>query len=118
MPICLPKNSPHALPIGIACGLFFGKQIGIFGASWLAVKFRIAPLPHGANWRTMYGVALLGGIGFTMSLFIGTLAFTSDALLVETKIGVFAGSAVSVLAGYLVLRGITSRKQLRGEGIS
>jgi Na+:H+ antiporter, NhaA family len=93
-----------SLPLGIIAGLFLGKQIGIFAFSWIAVKTRVAHLPHGVTWRMMYGVALLGGIGFTMSLFIGSLAFESDALLTETKIGVILGSLLSALAGYLMLR--------------
>ncbi|MBV8372516.1 MAG: Na+/H+ antiporter NhaA [Candidatus Eremiobacteraeota bacterium] len=93
-----------SLPLGIALGLFFGKQLGIFGSAWAVVKTGIAPLPHGVTWRMMYGAALLGGIGFTMSLFIGTLAFSSDSLMLETKLGVFGGSALAATAGYLVLR--------------
>lgn len=104
-----PAIALSALPLGIACGLFFGKQIGIFAASWIAIRSGIAPLPHGATWRTMYGIALLGGIGFTMSLFIGALAFDSDTLLTETKIGVFAGSVLAAVAGFAVLRGAASR---------
>jgi Na+:H+ antiporter, NhaA family len=100
-----------SVPVGIAAALFFGKQIGIFSFSWIAVKSGIASLPHGANWRLMYGVALLGGIGFTMSLFIATLAFNSDALLIQAKIGVFTGSALSACAAYLVLRGAGTRKR-------
>jgi Na+:H+ antiporter, NhaA family len=93
-----------ALPLGVAAGLFVGKQAGIFAFSWLTVKLGIAPLPRGATWPMIYGLALLGGIGFTMSLFIGSLAFESNALLTETKIGVFAGSILAALAGYIVLR--------------
>ncbi|MGA8535143.1 MAG: Na+/H+ antiporter NhaA [Candidatus Tumulicola sp.] len=100
-----PSVAFGALPLGIACGLFFGKQLGIFASSWVAVRLGIARLPYGVTWRMMYGVALLGGIGFTMSLFIGTLAFEPGALLTETKIGVFAGSVLAAAAGYLVLRG-------------
>jgi Na+:H+ antiporter, NhaA family len=100
-----PSVMLGVLPLGVACGLFFGKQVGIFATSWAAVKAGIAPLPHGVTWRMMYGVALIGGIGFTMSLFIGTLAFQSDAILTETKIGVFAGSIFAAIAGFLVLRG-------------
>ena len=104
-----------ALPLAIAFGLFAGKQIGIFGAAWLAVRSGVGALPHGVSWRMMYGVALLGGIGFTMSLFIGTLAFESDALLTETKIGVFAGSLLAATAGYLVLRGSKPRVRAGAE---
>ncbi|HEY5427308.1 MAG TPA: Na+/H+ antiporter NhaA [Candidatus Tumulicola sp.] len=104
-----PAVLVSALPLGIATALFFGKQLGIFAFSWIAVKTRIAPLPQGVTWPMMYGVALLGGIGFTMSLFIGTLAFDSDALLTETKLGVFVGSALAALAGYVVLRRAVAR---------
>ena len=79
--------------IGVALGLFLGKQIGIFGALWGAARLGIAPKPHGISWAQVHGMALLAGIGFTMSLFIGDLAFPGDALLVaEVKIGVLAGS--------------------------
>lgn len=98
-----------ALPIGIAASLFFGKQIGIFAFSWIAVKTRIASLPHGVNWLMVYGVAVLGGIGFTMSLFIGTLAFDSPALLTETKLGVFGGSVLAAIAGFAILRAAVAR---------
>jgi NhaA family Na+:H+ antiporter len=100
-----PSVMLGVLPLGIAAGLVFGKQIGILATSWAAVKAGVASLPRGVTWRMMYGVALLGGIGFTMSLFIGTLAFQSDALLTEAKIGVFGGSLLAAIAGYLVLRG-------------
>jgi NhaA family Na+:H+ antiporter len=93
-----------ALPLGIAVALFFGKQAGIFGFSWLAVKTGLAPMPKAVNWPMLYGVALLGGIGFTMSLFIATLAFADAGVLGEAKIGIFAGSALSALAGCLVLK--------------
>ena len=97
------------LPLGIAAGLFFGKQVGIFGSVWLAVKFGIAEKLGGASWRQIYGVALLCGIGFTMSLFIGELAFpgpseTAQLLREEAKIGILMGSIMSALVGYLLLR--------------
>jgi NhaA family Na+:H+ antiporter len=93
------------LPLGIALGLFAGKQIGIFGSVWLAVKFGIAGKLRGATWMQIYGTAMLCGIGFTMSLFIGGLAYPGNALLIEeAKIGVLLGSAVSGLAGFLILR--------------
>jgi len=99
-----PEVLQAPLPLGVALGLFAGKQIGVFGSIWLAVRLKIAPCPH-ARWRQIYGMALLAGIGFTMSLFIGGLAFPGDALLGdEVKIGVLAGSVLSALAGYLVLR--------------
>ena len=92
------------IPLGIAAGLFLGKQIGIFGAVWLLVKAGLARLPEGATWPQLYGVAMLGGIGFTMSLFIGTLAFPSPAHAASLRLGVIAGSLLSAVAGYAVLR--------------
>jgi len=97
------------LPLGIALGLLVGKQAGIFGSIWLAVKLRIAPRPDAA-WGAIYGMALLAGIGFTMSLFIGGLAFPGRPGLADAvKIGVLAGSLLSAVAGAIVLR-IASRK--------
>jgi NhaA family Na+:H+ antiporter len=92
------------LPLGIALGLFLGKQLGIFGSVWAAVKMGIAVRPKDANWTQVYGVALLCGIGFTMSLFIGGLAFSDAAQGDAVKIGVLMGSLLSAVAGYLVLR--------------
>lgn len=92
------------VPLGIAAGLFFGKQIGVFGFSWLAIRSGRAQLPLQADWLQLYGVALLCGIGFTMSLFIGALAFGEASRIADaTKIGVLAGSMLSALAGTAVL---------------
>ncbi|MET7247653.1 Na+/H+ antiporter NhaA [Methylobacterium sp. EM32] len=90
--------------LGVAAGLFLGKQVGVFGGVWLAVRAGLAQKPSGATWCHVYGVALLCGIGFTMSLFIGGLAF-ADApdFDTETKLGVILGSVLSTLAGALVL---------------
>ncbi len=93
-----------ALPVGIAAGLFLGKQIGIFGAIWLAVRLGLAPRPAGASWGQVYGLALLCGIGFTMSLFIGDLAFADPAHDDGVKIGVLMGSIASAFAGWTILR--------------
>ncbi len=93
------------LPLGIALGLFLGKQLGIFGSVWIAVKTGYADKMGGASWTQIYGVSLLCGIGFTMSLFIGALAFPGNALLIdEAKIGVLLGSVLSAIVGFLLIR--------------
>jgi len=93
------------LPLAILAGLFVGKQLGIFGAIWIAVRAGLAPRPAGTSWRQLYGAAMLCGIGFTMSLFIGALAFPGDETRIEdAKIGILAGSILAAIAGYLVLR--------------
>jgi NhaA family Na+:H+ antiporter len=92
------------VPLGIVAGLFLGKQIGIVLGAGLLVMLGLAALPAGASWRRLYGVAILGGIGFTMSLFIGTLAFADAAHASEVRLGVLAGSLLSALVGYAVLR--------------
>ena len=93
------------LPLAIAAGLFLGKQVGIFGAVWLMVRAGYADRPGGASWLQIYGVSLLCGIGFTMSLFIATLAFPYEPDLIEdAKIGIIAGSLLSALVGFAVLR--------------
>jgi NhaA family Na+:H+ antiporter len=89
--------------LGIALGLVAGKQIGVFGAAWLAIRFRVANLPVAASWAQLYGVSLLCGIGFTMSLFIGLLAFDNPAVQSEVKVGVLVGSLISALVGAGVL---------------
>jgi NhaA family Na+:H+ antiporter len=94
------------IPMGIALGLFVGKPIGIYGFSRLAIGLRLAEKPEGSTWSQMLGVAMLGGIGFTMSLFIGMLAFTDAARGAEIRIGVLLGSIASAIAGYLVLRSV------------
>ena len=92
------------LVLAITLGLFAGKQIGIFGSVWIADKLGIARRPGGASWRQVYGVSLIAGIGFTMSLFIGGLAFADPGLQDRVKIGVLAGSLLSAILGYVVLR--------------
>lgn len=93
------------LPLGIAAGLFFGKQIAIFASVWISVKTGFAGRLGGASWLQVYGVAMLCGIGFTMSLFIGALAFPGNELLIEeAKIGVLGGSLLSAVVGFCVLR--------------
>ncbi len=96
------------VPLGIAAGLFVGKQIGIFGAVLAADKLGFAPRPKGSSWRQVWGVSVLCGIGFTMSLFIGALAFPGyPALIEEAKLGVLAGSLCSGILGYAILRFLT-----------
>ena len=92
------------LPLAIALGLFIGKQVGVFGSVWLSARLRLATRPPGASWAQVYGVALLCGIGFTMSLFIGGLAFPAQPQADAVKIGVLLGSLLSAVAGVLVLR--------------
>jgi NhaA family Na+:H+ antiporter len=93
------------VPLGIMLGLFLGKQLGVVGFGWAAIRTGLADLPAQAGWGQFYGIALLCGIGFTMSLFIGLLAFPDSAALQDqTKIGVLAGSLLSGLAGFVLLR--------------
>jgi NhaA family Na+:H+ antiporter len=98
-------NLVDPVPLGVALGLFIGKQIGVFVAAALAIRSGLAKLPEGSNWMQMYGVALLCGIGFTMSLFIGNLAFPGAPHLIdEVKVGVLMGSILSAVVGVLLLR--------------
>ena len=92
------------IPLGIALGLFFGKQIGVLGFAWLGTRLGLCRLPDGVAWSQAYGVALLAGIGFTMSLFIGTLAFADPEHAAAVRLGVLYGSTLSAVLGYLVLR--------------
>lgn len=91
------------VPLGVAAGLVIGKQLGVFGATWLTVRTGLAQLPSGVNWMHIYGVSCLAGIGFTMSLFIGSLGFDDPALMNGVRLGVLSGSAISAIAGYVAL---------------
>jgi NhaA family Na+:H+ antiporter len=97
----------HDVPLGIAAGLFVGKQVGIFVLCALAIKLGLARLPDGAGWGALYGVSILCGVGFTMSLFIGSLAFQNAALdqqlVFDERLGIILGSLLSGVMGYLVL---------------
>jgi NhaA family Na+:H+ antiporter len=93
-----------SLTLGIALGLFAGKIVGVLGVTWLMVRLKLAHLPHGASWTHMLGVASLAGIGFTMSLFIGTLSFSDVSHMNEVRLGVLGGSLIAAIFGYLVLR--------------
>ena len=98
-------NLVDPVPLGVALGLFVGKQIGVFLAALLAIRSGLAVLPQGSNWMQLYGVAILCGIGFTMSLFIGNLAFPGAPHLIdEVKVGVLMGSGVAAVVGVLLLR--------------
>ena len=100
------------LPLAVAAGLVLGKQLGIFGAIWTACRLGLTQRPHGASWAQLWGMALLCGIGFTMSLFIAGLAFPASPELVEqAKLGVLAGSLVSALLGFWVLRFAASQAE-------
>ncbi len=92
------------IPLGIALGLFLGKQLGVFGFAWLGIRSGICRLPDGTSWLQIYGVSLLAGIGFTMSLFIGTLAFADPQHAAAVRLGVLSGSILSAIVGYTVLR--------------
>jgi NhaA family Na+:H+ antiporter len=98
------QSLAHPLTLGIAAGLFIGKQVGVLAAVALGVLLRLCRRPSGASWSQLYGVALLTGIGFTMSLFIGGLAFPDPALAAEVRLGVLGGSGLSAVCGYLMLR--------------
>ncbi|MNR13945.1 Na(+)/H(+) antiporter NhaA [compost metagenome] len=105
------------LVIAIALGLFIGKQVGVFGAAWLAAKLKIGDKPSGASWLQIYGVSLLCGIGFTMSLFIGVLAFpgaVDSPEQIEVKLGVIGGSVLSALAAAVILN-LAGRRQKQRE---
>ena len=98
------------VPLGILLGLFLGKQFGVFLFSYVSIKLKIAQMPNNANWLNLYGVGILAGIGFTMSLFIGNLAFIENTQYIDgVKIGVLSGSLLSTIFGYFLLLA-TSKK--------
>lgn len=96
----------HGVPIGVALGLFIGKQIGIFALCWLFIKLKLASLPSGMSWSGLYGASVLCGVGFTMSLFIGSLAFGDVDMygVFDERLGIIVGSLLSGVLGYIVLR--------------
>lgn len=104
----------HSVTLGIALGLFIGNQVGVFVFCAIAVKLRLAELPKGVSWLTLYGVSALCGVGFTMSLFIGSLAFeeTGINLLFDERVGIFIGSIFSGCLGYFVLRYSLDKRSL------
>jgi NhaA family Na+:H+ antiporter len=107
-----PEALLDPVPLGVAAGLFVGKQVGVFGAAWAAIKWGLADLPAGSSWLQLYGVAILCGIGFTMSLFIGLLAFDAQHLQDATKIGVVIGSILSAVLGAAIISSVKSTSGL------
>ncbi|UUQ63458.1 Na+/H+ antiporter NhaA [Pseudomonas fuscovaginae UPB0736] len=108
------ESFTHHVPLGIAAGLLIGKTVGVFGLTWLAIKVGMATLPQGANWGQVFGVAILCGIGFTMSLFVGSLAFvagSSDYVGMD-RMGILTGSILAALIGYAVMT-IASRRKVQ-----
>ena len=102
----------NPVPLGILCGLFIGKQIGVFLFSYLSIKLKFAEMPSNSNWIKLYGVGILTGIGFTMSLFVGNLAFVENNQYMDgVKIGVLSGSLLSTLVGYFLLLLVTTKKR-------
>ena len=112
-----PSYLLHPVPLGIAAGLFVGKQIGVFGLCWLAVRTGLTRLPGDLRWSYIYGGSLLCGIGFTMSLFLASLAFETSGvnLLFDERLGIIVGSLLSGFVGYLVLRATLPAKADQGE---
>jgi len=99
------ESMTGSVPVGIMIGLFFGKQIGVFGFSWISIKLGLAKLPEGSRWLQLYGVSALTGIGFTMSLFIDSLAFKDDTLFQHAdRLAILIASFASALFGYLILK--------------
>ena len=106
----------HPVPLGIATALVLGKQVGVFGFSWIAIKLRLGKLPEGINWLDIYGISALCGIGFTMSLFISGLAAEEIGTgeMVDDRLGILMGSLISALLGYLALKFSLGRKNKDG----
>ena len=97
--------------LGVLLGLVVGKPVGILLFAWLAIKLNLAQLPDKVSWRHLQGVAILAGIGFTMSIFIATLAFADPTRLLHAKVGVFAASTLAAVAGWLLLRSTGTAKE-------
>ncbi|MDX1386749.1 MAG: Na+/H+ antiporter NhaA, partial [bacterium] len=96
----------HPVSLGIIIGLFFGKQLGIFFFAWLSIKLGVGEKPYGVSWKELYGVSILGGIGFTMSLFIAGLAFRQAAMDDMAKMGILIASLLSAILGLAFLRAV------------
>lgn len=108
------------VPLGIIIGLFLGKQLGVFGFCFVAIKLGFAKLPENVNWTLLYGVALLCGVGFTMSLFIGSLAFEQggDNLIYQDRLGIVVGSLISGVLGYLVVKSQVGKKAITKQALA
>ena len=104
--------------LGVALGLVVGKTVGVTGFAWLVVKLGWGRLPSGVGWRHMTGTGMLAGVGFTVALFIAELAYTDQATIDLAKIGIFLGSIIAGILGYLVLRSVpeTSEPSVAGDG--
>ena len=101
----------NKVPLGIVLGLFVGKQLGVFVFSYISIKLKIAQMPNNSNWLNLYGVGILTGIGFTMSLFVGDLAVVENTQCMDgVKIGVLSGSLLSTVFGYLLLLIFSKKK--------
>jgi NhaA family Na+:H+ antiporter len=101
--------------LGIILGLFIGKPVGFMLFSWLAIRTGRAELPEGVTWMQFFGMSCMAGIGFTMSLFVSELAFESESLIASAKIGILAGSLISAVAGYFVLRAVLPKDRSEGQ---
>ena len=109
--VSLGSAATSSVALGVAAGLVVGKTVGVTAFTWLAVKLGLGRLPKGTSWANVIGLAMIAGIGFTVSLFIAELAFSDEVLTDEAKIGIFIGSAVAGLAGYALLRTVRGAKQ-------
>ena len=106
----------NPVTIGVFCGLLFGKPLGIFLATWATVKLKLSDLPQGVNWGHIAGVAVLGGVGFTMAIFVTNLAFVDEAMVAMAKAAILAASLVAGIAGFLILRHVTDAEDAEDAG--
>jgi NhaA family Na+:H+ antiporter len=102
----------NPISFGIIAGLFIGKQIGIAVFTWISVKLKIASLPYGISWKQIYASGILAGVGFTMSLFIANLAFSSEEFLTISKVGILSASLLSGFIGFFILRRSLAREAI------
>ena len=104
----------NPVTIGVFCGLLFGKPLGIFLATWITVKLRLSDLPQGVNWGHIVGVSVLGGVGFTMAIFVTNLAFTDPGVIAMAKAAILAASLIAGIAGFLILHRVTGKDDAEG----